>query len=65
MLVVGLGGCHPYLAATSVVHETYGVATDLRSVSTKETDTQGLVLLTAGPSPAHPERNHHLEIIEL
>jgi pyruvate kinase len=25
----------------------------------------GLVLLTAGPSPAHPERNHRVEIIEL
>ncbi len=26
---------------------------------------RGLVLLTAGPSPAHPERNHRVEIIEL
>jgi len=47
MLVAGLAGCNPYLAATSVVHETYGVATDLRSLSTQETDTQAEIQLKA------------------
>jgi len=38
-LIVGLAGCNPYMAATAVVHDTYGAATDLRSLSTQETDT--------------------------
>ena len=46
-LVVGLAGCNPYLAATSVVHETYGAATDLRSLATQETDTQAELQLKA------------------
>jgi osmotically-inducible protein OsmY len=47
LLVAGLAGCNPYLAATSVVHETYGVATDLRSLSTQESDTQAEIQLKA------------------
>jgi osmotically-inducible protein OsmY len=47
MLVVGVAGCNPYLAATSVVHETYGAATDLRSLSTQATDTEAEVQLKA------------------
>jgi osmotically-inducible protein OsmY len=39
-LLGGLAGCNPYVAATSVVRETYGTATDLRSVSTQESDTK-------------------------
>jgi osmotically-inducible protein OsmY len=46
-LVAGLAGCNPYLAATSVVHETYGVATDVRSLATQETDTQAEIQLKA------------------
>ena len=40
VLVAGLTACNPYMAATTVVRETYGTATDLRSLSTQETDTQ-------------------------
>lgn len=47
MLVVGLAGCNPYLAATAVVHDTYQAATDLRTLSTQETDTQAEVQLKA------------------
>jgi osmotically-inducible protein OsmY len=39
-LLGGLAGCNPYIAATTVVRETYGTATDLRSVSTQESDTK-------------------------
>lgn len=46
-LILTLAGCNPYMAATTVVHETYGVATDLRSLSTQETDTQAEVQLKA------------------
>jgi osmotically-inducible protein OsmY len=46
-LVATLAGCNPYMAATAVVHETYGVATDLRSLPTQETDTQAEVQLKA------------------
>jgi osmotically-inducible protein OsmY len=46
-LAVGVAGCNPYVAATSLVHETYGVATDLRSLSTQETDTQAEIQLKA------------------
>jgi hypothetical protein len=35
MLVISLAACNPIVAATSVVHETYGAATDLRSLSTQ------------------------------
>ena len=38
-LLGSLAGCNPYMAATTVVRETYGTATDLRSVSTQESDT--------------------------
>jgi osmotically-inducible protein OsmY len=40
MLVAGLAGCNPYLAATTVVSQTYDAATDLRSASTQEADIQ-------------------------
>lgn len=43
ILVLGLGGRNPYVAAVSVAHETYGVTTDLRSPSTQEADTQAEV----------------------
>src|SRR4249919_656971 len=47
VLVLGLVGCNPYMAATTVVHETYGAATDLRSLSTQETDTQAELQIKA------------------
>ena len=37
ILVVSLAGCNPYVTAVSA---TYGVATDVRSVSTQASDTQ-------------------------
>ncbi len=40
MLAVSLAGCNPYMAAVSAVSETYGVATDLRPVSTQAADTE-------------------------
>ena len=40
MLAVSVAGCNPYVAAVSAVSQTYGVATDLRSVSTQATDTE-------------------------
>jgi osmotically-inducible protein OsmY len=40
MLAVSLAGCNPYTAAVSAVSETYGVAEDLRSVSTQASDTE-------------------------
>ncbi len=43
ILVLGLGGRNPYVAAVSVAHETYGVTTDLLSPSTQEADTQAEV----------------------
>jgi osmotically-inducible protein OsmY len=46
-LIATLAGCNPYMAATAVVRETYGVATDLRSLPTQETDTQVEVQLKA------------------
>jgi osmotically-inducible protein OsmY len=46
-LILTLAGCNPYMAATTVIHETYGAATDLRSLSTQETDTQAEVQLKA------------------
>ena len=39
-LALSLAGCNPYVAAVSVVSQTYGVATDLRSVSTQAADTE-------------------------
>jgi osmotically-inducible protein OsmY len=42
-----LAGCNPYVAAVSAVNETYGAATDLRSLSTQETDTQAELQLKA------------------
>ncbi len=47
LLLATLGACNPYVAAVSVVHETYGVATDLRSLPTQESDTQAEVQLKA------------------
>lgn len=47
VLITGLAGCNPYLAATSVVSQTYDAATDLRSVSTQESDLQIEVQLKA------------------
>lgn len=40
VLAVSLAGCNPYMAAVSAVSATYGVATDVRSVSTQESDMQ-------------------------
>jgi hypothetical protein len=47
VLVTGLAGCNPYLAATTVVSQTYDAATDLRSASTQESDLQIEVQLKA------------------
>jgi osmotically-inducible protein OsmY len=38
-LAVSLTGCNPYMLAVSAVAQTYGVATDVRSVSTQAADT--------------------------
>ena len=35
-LAVTLAACNPYMAATTVVRETYGTATDRRSLHTSE-----------------------------
>lgn len=40
VLLVTLAGCNPYLAASSAIHETYDVTTDVRSLSTQATDTE-------------------------
>jgi hypothetical protein len=48
VLVVGLGSCNPYLAATTAVKETYGTATDERSLTTQAADTE---LVLAGVVP--------------
>src|SRR5262245_66060114 len=40
LLAMCLYGCNPYMAAVSVVSQTYGVATDVRSVSTQASDTE-------------------------
>lgn len=37
-LAVSLAGCNPYVTAVSVVSQTYGMTTDLRSVSTQAAD---------------------------
>jgi len=42
-----LTGCNPYLAATSAVTGTYDAATDLRSLSTQESDAQAEVQIKA------------------
>ena len=48
-----LAGCNPYMVATTAARETYGAATDERSLSTQATDTQIEVqikaALTASP----------------
>jgi osmotically-inducible protein OsmY len=47
-LIAGLAGCNPYVAVSSaVVRETYGAATDVRSLPTQESDTQAEVQLKA------------------
>lgn len=48
-IVLGLvlAGCNPYLAATSAVTETYDAATDIRSLSTQESDTQAELQIKA------------------
>jgi osmotically-inducible protein OsmY len=38
-LVVILAGCNPYVAAVSLTAQAYGIATDMRSVSTQAADT--------------------------
>jgi osmotically-inducible protein OsmY len=40
LLVLALAGCNPYVAAVGVVSQTYGVATDERSVSGQVGDTE-------------------------
>ncbi len=39
LLAVVLAGCNPYVAAVSLTAQAYGVATDMRSVSTQGADT--------------------------
>ena len=39
-LHVVLAGCNPYMVATTVVRETYGTATDERSLTTQAADTE-------------------------
>ena len=39
VVVVFLAGCNPYMVAVSAVSQTYGIATDIRSVSTQAVDT--------------------------
>jgi osmotically-inducible protein OsmY len=39
VLAVSLAGCNPYVLAVSAVSQTYGVATDVRSMSTQAADT--------------------------
>jgi hyperosmotically inducible periplasmic protein len=45
--VIVLAGCNPYMVATTAVKETYGTATDERSLSTQATDTETEVQLKA------------------
>lgn len=40
VLAALVAGCNPYVAAVSVVSQTYGVATDDRSVSTQASDAE-------------------------
>jgi osmotically-inducible protein OsmY len=47
LLTAVLSGCNPYMAAVSVVSQTYGVATDVRSVSTQASDTETEASITA------------------
>jgi osmotically-inducible protein OsmY len=47
MLVAALAGCNPYMAATTAVRETYGAATDVRSLSTQATDTEAELQIKA------------------
>lgn len=37
---LAVAGCNPYMAAVGVVTQTYGVATDERSLSTQASDTE-------------------------
>lgn len=39
-MVITLSGCNPYLAASSAIKETYGVATDVRSLPTQAADAE-------------------------
>ena len=39
MSAIFLAGCNPYMLATSAVSQTYGIATDVRSVSTQAADS--------------------------
>jgi len=39
LLMILLAGCNPYVAAVSVAAQAYGIATDMRSVSTQAADT--------------------------
>src|SRR5512147_1910145 len=38
MWAIVLAGCNPYIAAVSLTTQAYGVATDIRSVSTQAAD---------------------------
>jgi osmotically-inducible protein OsmY len=40
LLLALLGACNPYMAAVSVVSQTYEVATDARSAATQASDTE-------------------------
>ena len=43
-----LAGCNPYMAAVGVVTQTYGVATDERSLATQASDTEIEAKINAG-----------------
>jgi hyperosmotically inducible protein len=47
VLHVILAGCNPYMVATTAVKETYGTATDERSLTTQATDTESEVQIKA------------------
>jgi osmotically-inducible protein OsmY len=40
VLAIALAGCNPYVMAASAVSQTYGMATDVRSVSTQAADAE-------------------------
>ena len=46
-LALVVAGCNPYVAATSAVIKSYDVATDVRSLSTQESDTQAELQIKA------------------
>ena len=47
LAALALTGCNPYMAATMAVRETYGAATDVRSIATQATDTEAELQIKA------------------